>query len=218
MFYSLFVLLGLALAFVIIRKITKSGKWFFKFTIKQNLDRYYFKIITWMIYGRGNNSKSETPTRGVHSNAKITRLAGIAKKSDPFLKELQDVYDKENINPNLKEQRVKSQYVSEHRNQEGKSPRQRTSIVKPTRTYNIHNYNAVKPKENDVLSSSSKYHSTELPRGSHKASSRKTDHSDNITVGQFQEEYYNAKEEKKEKKMKVMLKDVNKKRKSVQEN
>jgi hypothetical protein len=67
-----------------------------------------------MIYARSKNCKSETPTRQIHSNPKITQLVGITKKSDPFLKELREVYDKENLNPNLKDNRVRSQQNKEH--------------------------------------------------------------------------------------------------------
>ena len=63
-----------------------------------------------MIYARGKVSKSETPSRHLQSNHKIMQV-GLGKKSDPFLRELKDVYDKENINPNLVKDRVKSHHV-----------------------------------------------------------------------------------------------------------
>lgn len=38
-------------------------------------------------------TKNETPTRTIHSHSKLTHL-NMTKKSDPFLKDLKDVYDK----------------------------------------------------------------------------------------------------------------------------
>lgn len=62
-----------------------------------------------MMYVRGKNCKSETPNRGAVGQ-RIGQLVGVAKKSDPFLKDLREVYDKENVHPNVKENRVKSQH------------------------------------------------------------------------------------------------------------
>ncbi len=61
-----------------------------------------------MIFNRPKQSKSETPTRPIQPFNRITPLEGLSKKNDPFLKELKDAYDKENIHPNLKEHRTKS--------------------------------------------------------------------------------------------------------------
>ena len=62
-----------------------------------------------MLYNRGKKTEVQTPSRQTHPVNKLQRFLGVGKQSDPFMKELKEVYDKENINPNLKENRVKSQ-------------------------------------------------------------------------------------------------------------
>lgn len=48
-------------------------------------------------------------------------------------------------------------------------------------------------------------------------STKKSPLIEEAVVGQFQDEYYSAQEEKRERKMKVTLKDLKKQRKSVQQ-
>ena len=66
-----------------------------------------------MLYNRPKSNKSETPTRHIQSSSKIPQVTGMTKKSDPFLRELKELNDKENHNPNVapKDNRVKSHTI-----------------------------------------------------------------------------------------------------------
>lgn len=47
-----------------------------------------------MMLSRGKQSKSETPSRFMHPLQRPAQVLHNGKKSDPFLKELREVYDK----------------------------------------------------------------------------------------------------------------------------
>lgn len=94
-----------------------------------------------MIYARAKSGKSETPSRNVHSRQSNPTGAALTKKSDPFLRDLKEIYDKENINPNTKEHRVKSHHLKNEPHQ--RSPKNKP--VKHNKTYNHQAYYAVKP-------------------------------------------------------------------------
>ena len=147
--------------------------------------------------GRGKINRAETPIRGVNPPQKILQVIANPKKSDPFLSGLKEIYDKENINPNIKdnkehrehpikENRVKSQHT---KTEIHPSPKQRFNH-RHNKTYNQQYYTG---KEG---SNTKQSHSTEIQRISIN-NQRKSTEKDELFTTNFQEEYYNAKQERK---------------------
>ena len=136
-----------------------------------------------MIITRNKNTKSETSSRHLPNTHKITHLVGIAKKSDPLLRDLTEAQDKENLNPN-REHRVKSH----HYKNEQRSPKQKNNS-KTGKSHNNHNhqaYYATKPIQSELNSSGKGNYSAELQRPS-KTSNRKSTEKDEPLMNHFQE-------------------------------
>ena len=47
-----------------------------------------------MFYNRGKKAEAETPNHQAHPANKLRHFLGVGKQSDPFMKELREVYDK----------------------------------------------------------------------------------------------------------------------------
>lgn len=133
-----------------------------------------------MLYNRGKTTGGETPSRQTHPANKLQQFLGGGKQSDPFMKELREVYDKENINPNVKENRVKSHTQKSESQHEHKSPARKKMLLR-------------NPKSKGRKQSESG--SKAIPQGSNRlTSSKKSQLREEPAVRQFQDEYYSAQE------------------------